>query len=419
MRITDLRLDTDADWQTLGATVHWEACGRPPQEIHFRVPAGEFRLSRHINPFLLSAAVPAMAAGEPRIHCEDPIDPVIAEGLPSTLAILAHWCRDISGAWCLPQIEGPIGSLPGGLDRATATLYSGGVDASFTLLRNHQMVPIGDAGRIRHALLVYGLDMGFREGVDEQDTFEEFVGEARAFLARRGVTAIPVWTNLRSLDSRTGFWGRVYVGTALSAIVQLFPEHTHQVMIGTSAEPLGDSVQLPWGTHPMLHSYLGSSAVQSRSPYVEWTRLERIRLLAEDAEMLASLRVCFSSRTGRLNCGRCEKCVRTRLALLAVGADPSPAFSEPPLTPALVDGIRIGSRPGQLIHEEIRAALDAAGHGDFVAAEDRLLARWRSFDRWRSGAGFKGWLKRQDARWLGGGLTRVLQGTKGGSENAH
>ena len=49
------------------------------------------------------------------------------------------------------------------------------------------------------------------------------------------------------------------------------------------------------------------------------TRLEKIRAISSEPLVQRHLRVCWKNVANHLNCGRCEKCVRTMLALDACG----------------------------------------------------------------------------------------------------
>ncbi len=395
MRISEYELNQSEGWQCLSALVEWESVERAPQRIEFRVPSTGLPMRLQAAPFMLAAAVPAMAAGETRIASTLPLDPVLVEGIPSALAIIKHWCRDISATWSLPTLECTVDASVAVPGRATASFFSGGVDATFTLLRNHSLLPAGAAGRIDYAFIVFGLDLGYLSSRDDRPAYEQFLASAMPWLASRGVQGVQVETNLRQLDPRSGFWGVAFNGFALSAIAQLFPDVIEQVHMGTSGERLIDMVQNPWGSHPVIHPYLSTMTVQGRSPYIEFSRLQRIAVLARDADALSRLRVCFSSRQGALNCGVCEKCIRTRIGLLLSDADSQAGFDGPPLSAALIRAVSLTSSVGQSEHEELRDALRAHGNHDLADAEDDLVRRWLRYEKWRQKRGLKGWLRRK------------------------
>ena len=50
------------------------------------------------------------------------------------------------------------------------------------------------------------------------------------------------------------------------------------------------------------------------------TRTEKLALLSNSAVTLEHLRVCFQLGSGRINCGECEKCIRTMVGLRIEGA---------------------------------------------------------------------------------------------------
>lgn len=395
MKIQELELLTDSDWQTLSALVTWEQVPRAPQRIYFRTPSSSLSIAKQINPFIIAAAVPAMAAGETRIATDFPIDPVLAEGLPSALAIIAYWCRDIGEGWTLPLIEAPIQALSAIQGRETASFYSGGVDATFTMLRNRDLIPITSTGRIRYAFIVYGLDLGFTADLDEHKVIEVFLANAVPDLKARDVIPVYIESNLRQLDPRTGFWGREFNGFALSALAQLFPDSIEQVLIGTTGERLSDSVQYPWGSHPVLHNYMNTSAVQLRSPYVEYSRQQRLERIARDTQARKSLRVCFKSKAHELNCGTCDKCVRTRLGLLLCNADPNQGFGGPPLSAELISTCNCSSPPAMLEHQELYEALQSNDHLVLANAVGGILKRYKHFEDWRLDRGWRGWIKRR------------------------
>jgi len=94
-------------------------------------------------------------------------------------------------------------------------------------------------------------------------------------------------------------------------------------------------------SHPDLDPLFSSSAVEIRVGDPHVARLEKVRRLADWEPARSIVQPCWqrSDRLtdGRLNCGRCEKCVRTMLALLSLGKlrDCS-AFVEDDVEPAWI-----------------------------------------------------------------------------------
>ncbi len=92
------------------------------------------------------------------------------------------------------------------------------------------------------------------------------------------------------------------------------------------------STPVPVGSHPAVDGLMSSQRVSVIHDGSRFSRLEKVRELAAWPTALAVLRVCPEGPSGRANCGQCEKCLRTRLELLAAGVDETASLG-PSLTP--------------------------------------------------------------------------------------
>ena len=89
---------------------------------------------------------------------------------------------------------------------------------------------------------------------------------------------------------------------------------------------------VPMGSHPAVDGLFSSQRLTVIHDGWRFSRLEKVRDLATWPTALAALRVCPANAGDEINCGRCEKCLRTRLELLAAGVEETAAFG-PSLTP--------------------------------------------------------------------------------------
>jgi hypothetical protein len=118
------------------------------------------------------------------------------------------------------------------------------------------------------------------------------------------------------------------------------------------------------------------------------TRFAKTKLVAEWDTALQNLRVCnkipYRTKTeqGTLNCGRCEKCIRTMVALAALGAlDRTRAFPEREVSADL-----IGTIPSLTPAVRFRLYLDLfeplkqSGREDLVQAIEQLFQRSRPME---------------------------------------
>src|SRR5439155_14974464 len=85
-----------------------------------------------------------------------------------------------------------------------------------------------------------------------------------------------------------------------------------------SSHNYGD--MFPWGSHPILDPHWSTEAVQVHNDGCEAQRLDKLQLVIQSDVAMRHLRVCYSNKLDRYNCNRCEKCLRTKIALYALGA---------------------------------------------------------------------------------------------------
>ncbi len=197
------------------------------------------------------------------------------------------------------------------------------------LMRNRQLYRPGDPAYIRDALFVHGFDIGKRARDPESERYREALARLEPVAVEIGLRLIPCRTNLRHLPSKPGFWANRHSGAALAAVA-------HAAILGPSFLFIGGtyhvSTPVPVGSHPAVDGLMSSQRVSVIHDGSRFSRLEKVRELAAWPTALAVLRVCPEGPSGRANCGQCEKCLRTRLELLAAGVDETASLG-PSLTP--------------------------------------------------------------------------------------
>jgi hypothetical protein len=109
-----------------------------------------------------------------------------------------------------------------------------------------------------------------------------------------------------------------------------------------------------------------------------------------------------------LNCGVCEKCIRTMLELLAIdklaGAE---SFPVQHIDIDLLDTIKLRTDYQVTMYEELMVPLAAAGYDKIV---ERLQAKLDAYEKrlaWEEERDWKGAVKRFDRKWLNSSLYKV------------
>jgi hypothetical protein len=373
MRIHDLNLSDSAHGRRAEATVTWEDCGEPEKKIFIETPA-DFAsdLEASPNAFLVGCLIPALHFGEKRICVEGPVCPGLLEGLETAMALMRAWS---GGAYQPPAIEpGAVSPRPGRPPRNRAGMcYSGGIDSLAALQRNMRNFPESHPGRIRDAFFIHGFDIGgvVSRGM-KYHVFDRALAAMHAVAAAAGVTAVPVYTNIRHLCDDRELWLNRFFGAVLAAVAHGFAPRIDLFYIASSydLENLG-----PCGSHPLLDPEYASFELRIRHRDAALSRLEKLRVVSEWDPGFQNFRVCLANVPERLNCGRCEKCVRTMTGLLAIDAlHKTRAFVEDDVTPELFEGFQITIRHREPFYRELLPLLEERGRRDLVETIRAKLA---------------------------------------------
>ena len=135
---------------------------------------------------------------------------------------------------------------------------------------------------------------------------------------------------------------------------------------------------MPVGSHPAVDGLFSSQRIAIIHDGARFTRLDKVRDLASWPTALAVLRVCPESAETEANCGRCEKCLRTRLELLAAGVEETAALG-PSLTPIDLweQAVPAPSNHRATRYEHLLAPLRARGLDALCRVLERKIAAYR------------------------------------------
>jgi hypothetical protein len=280
------------------------------ERLWFEVPTPLAEsLSTSGNPWLACLLPMAVTLREPLELCL-PVDGALHEG---AIALMQTW----SGAY--PQgryrpIDLVTEILPAQRSPASKTVqfFTGGVDSFFTLLRH---APDGDAidrRVIDELLTVWGLDIPLADA----GAFGRLAGSIEALARPLGMSTAVLATNLRESAWQLTHWGEIGQGPALAGLaLALEGRYRHAVLPAS----VSYGVFLPYGTHPLFDPLLSTANLRFEDDGGQWTRMEKLTRVVRSDLAMNRLRVCWEGRS-ELNCGRCEKCLRTLAMLEILGA---------------------------------------------------------------------------------------------------
>lgn len=169
------------------------------------------------------------------------------------------------------------------------------------------------------------------------------------------------------------------MGAAFSAIAHVFSKRLTDVSIN-SCHDIPNVI--PYSSHPLINPNYSSSNLRIHHEGITLSRFEKTKLVTKWDLALKHLRVCNKTelyQEGLLNCGKCEKCVRTMLALEALGVlQNTEAFPIREVTEDLVIKAVSLSRSNAPLYRELIEPLKKVGRQDLVNAIKKKLAL---FDR--------------------------------------
>lgn len=367
MKIQDFTSTDINGRKRVSARLIWEENDHPAQTLYFETPTAYAEgLVPDPHAFLIAGALPAMHFGEKRIWVDGPVCPQLLENIDVALHWIVHWFY--------PGRRKPIPIATAGMRPAAAEgtsragfLFSGGVDSLATLRHNHLNYPSGHPARILDGLIIYGLE------VQNDVSFNHVLRHLEVIAADADIRMTPLYTNIRELgpeNDRTfwaDFWLKQYMGATFGAAIHALSGRFSLFSIN-SCHDIPNLI--PYSSHPLVNPYYSSADLRIRHEGINFSRYEKTRIISDWQVAIDNLRVCNDSRTYQqeiLNCGVCERCVRTMLAMLCCGVlDRSGAFAENNVTTARVEASVI-VRPNNLpMYRELFEPLRRIGREDLL-----------------------------------------------------
>ncbi len=415
MKVTNFHREAGTeDRSCSAATIHWEDNDRPPFEMRFEWNGDPRETShREIHPFLLASILPAWRRGERRITLEGEICPRLRDGLDTAQQILSNWYGPERKPVALEPALG-FRSYDRRLESAGLFL-TGGVDSLHMLQANRSAFPPEHPAFFREAIYVSRL------------SFVEEIPSARSLdLARRQAVAVEsicarnnlrfrrLESNFRLLDHENWMVAPQDQGALLAACGHVLSSELGTVSLAASL----DITFLPhWGTHPLLDTNYSSSGLEFRHEGIGRGRFDKLGEIADWDTAHRDLLVCFEGPmpAGQLNCGRCEKCVRTMTGLLVLGAlGRFDVFGSTQVTVSMIENMGYGyhSEFFEWLWRPMVEPLRRIARSDLARAAEAQLASARKHRAWIEERDWRGRIRRFDRKHLRGALLKATRGIR-------
>lgn len=406
MKIENLKSEQVNERVRVSATISWEDQERPVFNMYFETDSAYAKdLTCNPHAFLIACIMPAFCHDEKRIRIEAPVDPELLDGMKTAMGWIRHWWFDSSKKLLEIEASVDVVSDKPRREKRTGMFFSGGIDSLAAIRANRLAYPEGHPRYIKDGLIVLGLE------TDLEESFQHVLTSISAPAKDAGLTLIPVYTNARHLDADWMFWERKSHDAILSSIAYVLSNRFSEVAIASTYDI--PAVQ-PAGTHPLLDLAYSSHQLTVRHDSISLPRIEKVKLVADWDVAYQNLRVCNKSElyeSGKLNCGKCIKCVRTMLEFEALGLlDGCDAFSSHRLSPDLISPVvNIYKTTVDFYEALIRPLRDRNRHDLADLIEKKIEVYGRQKEKKDLVSALKTIAKRYDRKYFKGRLLRFKQ----------
>jgi len=338
--ISKLEYSMEDGWHVASASI---SMNNKMYQMKFRVSEGP--ISKNSDAFLAVALFPAMKIGQP----------LVIPGLVSPQLLAAtDTMQETYHKW-FPQFQKiPVHAEPGISDKEkqaneVGAFFSGGVDSFYTLLKNQN--------EITKLILINGIMF---ESASERP---KVTREIRRVAQELGKKLVVVEVNIRELSDEYTYWEDQYAGVAMASVGLLLSPQFRKIYFASSF-PYED--WKPTAIHPLLEPLFSTEDLTFSIDGSDVGRPEKVARIAQSDLALSSLHAC--SKEFSYNCGHCEKCIRTMLALQAEGALERCETFPQKIDPEAVSQIRLDELRAIYANENLRALEKKGGDHELTEA---------------------------------------------------
>ncbi|MBI4699106.1 MAG: hypothetical protein HY758_09470 [Nitrospirae bacterium] len=254
-------------------------------------------LAKGSDAFLAAAMFTAMKTGGQCLRISGTVSPKLLTAVQTIQAIFHRWFPEYQKI----QVEAETGlSGPVSPNAGVGVFFSGGVDSFYTLLKHRE--------ETTKVIFVHGLDIKLGRASYRARISQEIQRIAREL----GKHVIEIETNVHEIAGQYG-----YNGSLLPSIGLILSPQFHRIYIAANHSY---DYSFPDSSHPLLDPLWSTEMLTLKHDGCEANRIEKLARISESDIAMSSLRVCLEDLDQTLNCGQCEKCLRTMIGLQTIGA---------------------------------------------------------------------------------------------------
>lgn len=258
------------------------------------------------------------------LHIAGPVSHSLLENLEGFVASWVNYCPDLYRKIKISadeEIYDKSRTHPPRTKNLAIAAFSGGLDATFTAWRHHNQ----KVGRKNRKLLAGVLIQGFDIPLNAADAFEISAASASTTLQSINVPLVTIQTNWK--NEVCNEWEMEFGGGVATCLMN-WQGSVDTALIASDLDYR--RLVFPGGGSPMSYSMLSNDGFKVIYDGCEFARTEKAESISNWKMGLNNLRVCWEGPLTGKNCGICEKCIRTKMNFLAVGAALPPALTGTP-----------------------------------------------------------------------------------------
>jgi len=301
------QIQSSADGHRISAPIQM---GKDQFEVFFQ--ANETQLTPNPEAFLAIALLPAMKLKLERIEYDGIVSRQFVEGMKAIQQVFRTWKPtygelDYDGLKTRPDRDCAVGK--------SGVFFSGGVDSYYTFLSRRDQV---DA--------LINID-GFDIPLEQQSMRRRMKENLRLIGERFNKQIIFIETNARQFSERFLAWSFAH-GSVIAGSGHLLSPEFSTFYLASFGNPHN---MYRFGVHPEIDPHWSSDCAQFHHADSGVNKIEEIQYSGQFNTFCETLRICLRYPEKGLNCGRCEKCLRTMVYLQAAGVYPRMKVFEKPL----------------------------------------------------------------------------------------
>ncbi len=271
------------------------------QRYYLRYAASRADVTDGIEPFLPAVLLAAMLK-RATIRISGDVSARLLSSLTTIQDIFHVWSPE--HLYPVPIEAAAARSPRPRIGQGIGCFFTGGVDSWYSVLKHRD--------EITHLVYVHGFDVR----LDDWPLRTQVSAMLHNVSQHLGKPLLEVETNLHAFTDRYVGW-EFYHGPALASVALLLAPVLHKIYVPATHTY---AALYSLGSHPLLDPLWSTEEMEIVHDGCESSRSEKVMRLASYEPALRTLRVCWLNFGGAYNCGRCEKCLRTMIALRAAGA---------------------------------------------------------------------------------------------------